>query len=635
MSALGLRSPRSIWLRYGLETPACCASWRMEILACSRCSRMYWPIEFTLTMPSLWHGVLAIANGQLADPKPRNARACAGLIGGGGASLARSAARSTSSALRATARPRAYVNVSSMPTRRCPPAPSAPNITGSVVRPIPVADQVAPAGRAATAAVSVATSPGIPPGTPITRSQWTWPPAGAPNSPSSRCSVATCPRSNSSNSGTTWRSWVSWYRSLMNGQGLWNTSSPKLTVPQVSEQASGAASRTASRAAKPSVTAPPVESWTIRSVPARSAATVSARRAGSSVGRASSSLMCTWMTAAPAASHSLAVSTSSFSVTGSAGTADLPASAPVGATVIRVLLAAMAARLPLGRLARGEGQVGAGEGERLGQVRLPVLLGRRAVGLDLGHHHALVPGRGQQAEQFGARLPAAARHQMLVGDRPAGRARAVGQVDVRQPTGHDQLARHGQGVGPGGGGVRQVQRDVRDVQGGRIPVGGVRDDLVVAGPERVHVLHREQHFGPPGQVGQALLEAPGVLPLPAERRVDDDDPGSHALGEIDGAAQLLPRVAAPHRLGEQQARRVHGQDGELVVVPQAAQHGRVLAHRVVVDHHLDPVVPEAGGGLEGVRRALGVDGRRGQGDRRTRCRAVHCWPPSVGLLPAY
>src|ERR1700733_10360425 len=92
----------------------------------------------------------------------------------------------------------------------------------------------------------------------------------------------------------------------MNGHGLLNTSSPKLTVPQVSEQPSGAASRTASRLAKLSVTAPPVDSWTMR----------------------------------PAASHSLAVTTSSARVTGRAGAAALSASAPVGATVIRVLLPA-------------------------------------------------------------------------------------------------------------------------------------------------------------------------------------------------------------------------------------------------------------------------------------------------------
>src|SRR5215470_8741200 len=46
--------------------------------------------------------------------------------------------------------------------------------------------------------------------------------------------------------------------------------------------------------------------------------------------------MCTWMTAAPAAWHSLAVVTSSSRVTGSGGTADFCDSAPVGATVISV-----------------------------------------------------------------------------------------------------------------------------------------------------------------------------------------------------------------------------------------------------------------------------------------------------------
>src|SRR5438876_4322369 len=50
MSALGLRRPRSIWLRYGLDTPADWASWRIEIFACSRCSLMYSPIELTFTL---------------------------------------------------------------------------------------------------------------------------------------------------------------------------------------------------------------------------------------------------------------------------------------------------------------------------------------------------------------------------------------------------------------------------------------------------------------------------------------------------------------------------------------------------------------------------------------------------------
>src|SRR5882757_9444354 len=45
ISALGLRSPRSIWLRYGLDTPANLDSWRKEICAWLRCWRMYSPMS--------------------------------------------------------------------------------------------------------------------------------------------------------------------------------------------------------------------------------------------------------------------------------------------------------------------------------------------------------------------------------------------------------------------------------------------------------------------------------------------------------------------------------------------------------------------------------------------------------------
>src|SRR5262245_362776 len=166
--------------------------------------------------------------------------------------------------------------------------------------------------------------------------------------------------SNSSNSGTTPSSWVLTYSSHMNGQGFMNTSSPKFTVPQVSEQPSGAASSTASRRSNGSVTAPPVDSCTIRSVDSRSARTVSFSRPRSSVGLASSPLICTWIIAAPASRHSFAVVTSSSSVTGSGGTAPLSSSAPVGATVIivagppHVVAGVAAGRLLLSAVIGGE-----------------------------------------------------------------------------------------------------------------------------------------------------------------------------------------------------------------------------------------------------------------------------------------
>src|SRR5215469_16952056 len=120
--------------------------------------------------------------------------------------------------------------------------------------------------------------------------------------------------------------------------------------------------------------------------------------------------MWTCTTAAPAAWHSFAVVTSSPSVTGSAGTAVLSASAPVGATVIRVacagesLVMTRACLLSPGRVhmdAAGPGAVGAaglagirlgraevaaGEGERLGQVGEPGVARCGPAGVDFKHH---------------------------------------------------------------------------------------------------------------------------------------------------------------------------------------------------------------------------------------------------------
>ena len=123
-----------------------------------------------------------------------------------------------------------------------------------------------------------------------------------------------------------------------NAHRFMNTSSPKLTVPMVQDAMSGPASRTRSRSSSGSVTAPPLDSCTIRSVSVRSASTVARNRPRSSVGRAAASRMWTWITLAPTDWHSFAVVTSSARVTGSAGTSALADSAPVGATVINVVV---------------------------------------------------------------------------------------------------------------------------------------------------------------------------------------------------------------------------------------------------------------------------------------------------------
>src|SRR5437763_483630 len=57
ISALGLRRPRSIWLRYGLDTPASFASWRSETWAVVRCWRMYSPRFFRPQPTGRWGAV--------------------------------------------------------------------------------------------------------------------------------------------------------------------------------------------------------------------------------------------------------------------------------------------------------------------------------------------------------------------------------------------------------------------------------------------------------------------------------------------------------------------------------------------------------------------------------------------------
>ena len=82
---------------------------------------------------------------------------------------------------------------------------------------------------------------------------------------------------------------------------FWNTSSPKLQVPQSSVAISGISSVGWRRSSGVMPTAPPVEG--IRITPgqaARMASITTRKRSRSWVGVPSSQRTCTWMTAAPA-----------------------------------------------------------------------------------------------------------------------------------------------------------------------------------------------------------------------------------------------------------------------------------------------------------------------------------------------
>jgi hypothetical protein len=56
------------------------------------------------------------------------------------------------------------------------------------------------------------------------------------------------------------------------------------------------------------------------------------------------------------------------------------------------------------------------------------------------------------------------------------------------------------------------------------------------------------------------------------------------------------------------------QHRDAVIVRQPLERLGVLADRIRPDHHLDAVVAEARGDLEGGGRRLGIDRRRRQGD---------------------
>ena len=153
-------------------------------------------------------------------------------------------------------------------------------------------------------------------------------------------------------------------------------------------QASGSASSTFSRCSSGSCTEPPVDSCTTRSVCSAQGRDGVGEPAEVEVGLCSSSRMCTWIIAAPAAWQRWAVSTSSSSVVGSCGQSALAVSAPVGATVISSLSLVMGVmlsdRLPHpgspGARSDPASPVGLREGRRRGRrglrrARTGVLLG--------------------------------------------------------------------------------------------------------------------------------------------------------------------------------------------------------------------------------------------------------------------
>src|SRR5699024_2306241 len=168
--------------------------------------------------------------------------------------------------------------------------------------------------------------------------------------------------------------------------------------------------------------------------------------------------------------------------------------------------------------------------------------------------------------------------------------KTIGHMDMGEAI--TQTFGHVHGVGARHGGVREVEGDVGVVPVEGVPTGRVGHDLPVTYPHRVHVLHGEDDVGFFLHAGDAAFEVAGVFTLPAESRVYHDRLGTQGLGHLLGADELAPGFLAPHPLCEDKAGRVHGGDGNLVVIREAPQQVDVLAGRVGGDKNLHPVVPQ-------------------------------------------
>ena len=138
---------------------------------------------------------------------------------------------------------------------------------------------------------------------------------------------------------------------------------------------------------------------------------------------------------------------------------------------------------------------------------------------------------------------AAPRHEVLVEER----AEPVGEVQVREP--RAERPRHRERVGAGGRGVREVERHVVVGLGDRVPVREVGHDLAPRRAPGIHVLHREPDPRLVLTQRHPVDEPGGILPLPAEGRVQHDGAGADLEREVDGAVDLAPRVGAPARAG--------------------------------------------------------------------------------------
>ena len=131
-----------------------------------------------------------------------------------------------------------------------------------------------------------------------------------------------------------------------------------------------------------------------------------------------------------------------------------------------------------------------------------------------------------------------------------------------------------------------------------VPVGCVRPQGGWPRAPWVHVLDGESNVGDLSHARDAVFEGLRVFALPAKWRMNHDGLRPECFGCLPGSIEFAPRICTPHALGDEQARSVDGQHGNLVVIDQPLQRGDVLTHGIGAHHHLDTVVAQRTGELE-------------------------------------
>ena len=170
------------------------------------------------------------------------------------------------------------------------------------------------------------------------------------------------------------------------------------------------------------------------------------------------------------------------------------------------------------------------------------------------------------------------------------------------------------------GGIRRLaERRCRASRSSPACVQSLRGPLARAeesvAAHREHVLHRDGDAGVLLQFRHEVVEGSGVGALPSERRMHDDGRRSEVLGSRDGACQFGLRIAAPHPLRDEQARRMDGQHRHLVPLREVFDVGDVLTDRLTPHHQFDTVETQLGRVRERRLGVLRIDRSRRQPDR--------------------